>query len=101
MRGPASLRRWRWHGFHAGEAAGRLQAVSALEHKTSPLTVKATGLPPRPHWAEPRLIAEVRFSEYTRDRHVRHPSFLGMREDKNARKVILDPRAGTALRMRS
>jgi bifunctional non-homologous end joining protein LigD len=43
----------------------------------------ATDLPPRPHWAEPKLVAEVRFVEWTRDLHVRHPSFLGLREDKN------------------
>ena len=62
--------------------------------------MKATDLPPHPHWAEPRLVAEVRFSEYTRDRHVRHPSFLGLREDKKARDVVLDPTAGTVMPMR-
>src|SRR2546430_17228637 len=55
------------------------------------LTKKATDLPPRPHWAEGR------FSEWTRDRHVRHPSFLGLRGDKKAPGVVVDPRAGTAV----
>jgi bifunctional non-homologous end joining protein LigD len=71
--------------------------VAPLERKTSPLTTKATDLPPRPHWTEPKLVAEVRFGEWTRDQHVRHPSFLGMREDKKARDVVLDPHAGTSL----
>jgi ATP-dependent DNA ligase len=46
---------------------------------------------------EPKLVAEVRFVEWTRDRHVRLPSFLALREDKKAREVVLDHRAGTAL----
>jgi hypothetical protein len=47
--------------------------------------------------ADPKLVAEVRFVEWTRDHHVRHPSFLGLGEDKKARDVVIDPRAGTAL----
>jgi bifunctional non-homologous end joining protein LigD len=47
---------------------------------------------PRPdakdaHWAESKLVAEVEFSTWTRDRRVRHPSFKGMREDKAAKEV--------------
>ena len=79
----------------------RLQDVhkrrKPLERRTSPLTVKVTDLPPGPHWVEPKLVAEVRFVEWARDRHVRYPSFLGLREDKKARDVVLDPRVGTSL----
>jgi bifunctional non-homologous end joining protein LigD len=88
-------------GVGTGFSQDRLRDVyhrlAPLERKTSPLTVKATELPPRPHWAEPKRVAEVRFSEWTRARHVRHPSFLGLRQDKKARDVVLDPREGTAL----
>jgi bifunctional non-homologous end joining protein LigD len=91
-------------GIGTGFSVERLRDVyrrlAPLERKTSPLTVRATDLPPRPHWAEPKLLAEVQFNEYTRDRHVRHPSFLGLREDKKARDVVLDPVAGTALPVR-
>jgi bifunctional non-homologous end joining protein LigD len=34
------------------------------------------------HWTEPRLVCEVRFSDWTDDGGIRHPSFLGLREDK-------------------
>ncbi len=34
------------------------------------------------HWVRPRLVAQVRFSEWTRDGRLRHPSFQGLREDK-------------------
>ena len=39
-------------------------------------------------WVEPRLVAEIRFTEWTRDNHLRQPVFLGLREDKNASEVI-------------
>ncbi|MGH7276153.1 MAG: DNA ligase D [Candidatus Rokuibacteriota bacterium] len=33
-------------------------------------------------WAEPKLVCEVRFTEWTRDGGIRHPAFLGLRDDK-------------------
>lgn len=38
-------------------------------------------------WIEPRLVAQIRFAEWTRDGHLRQPVFLGLREDKNPREV--------------
>jgi DNA ligase D-like protein (predicted ligase) len=40
------------------------------------------------HWARPELVAEVEFTEWTRDGRLRHPSFLGLRDDKPARSVV-------------
>jgi DNA ligase D-like protein (predicted ligase) len=39
-------------------------------------------------WVEPRLVAQVGFTEWTRDGRLRHPRFLGLREDKAAREVV-------------
>jgi bifunctional non-homologous end joining protein LigD len=39
-------------------------------------------------WAEPELVAQIGFSEWTRDGRLRHPRFLGLREDKAARDVV-------------
>lgn len=39
-------------------------------------------------WVEPKLVAQVRFTEWTRDAGLRHPAFLGLREDKSARDVV-------------
>ncbi len=36
------------------------------------------------HWVEPKLAAEVAFTEMTEDGVLRHPSFQGLREDKSA-----------------
>jgi bifunctional non-homologous end joining protein LigD len=38
-------------------------------------------------WAEPRLVAEVGYTERTREGRLRHPVFLGLRDDKRAREV--------------
>lgn len=39
-------------------------------------------------WLKPELVCEVSFTEITNDCVFRHPSFLGMREDKKAREVL-------------
>jgi len=40
------------------------------------------------HWAKPRLVAEVEFTEWTADGSIRHPSFKGLREDKKPTEII-------------
>ncbi|MEO6867395.1 MAG: non-homologous end-joining DNA ligase, partial [Gaiellales bacterium] len=42
----------------------------------------------RLHFAEPKLVCEVEFTEFTRDGTLRHPSFKGLRDDKRAIDVI-------------
>ena len=39
------------------------------------------------HWAEPRYVGEIGFTEWTDDHRLRHPRFLGLREDKEPRDV--------------
>jgi bifunctional non-homologous end joining protein LigD len=39
-------------------------------------------------WVAPRLVAQVRFSEWTRDGRLRHPVFLGLRDDKAPEEVV-------------
>jgi ATP-dependent DNA ligase len=39
-------------------------------------------------WVEPRLVVQVAFAGWTRDGRLRHPRFLGLREDKDAREVV-------------
>lgn len=40
------------------------------------------------HWAEPALVAQVAFTEWTRDGMLRHPRFLGLRDDKDPVDVV-------------
>jgi bifunctional non-homologous end joining protein LigD len=39
-------------------------------------------------WTKPRLVAQVAFSEWTGDHRLRHPSFLGLRDDKSVEEVV-------------
>jgi bifunctional non-homologous end joining protein LigD len=38
-------------------------------------------------WVSPALVAQIKFSEWTRDGHLRQPVFLGLRADKRVREV--------------
>jgi len=40
------------------------------------------------HWVDPVFVAQIKFSEWTRDGKLRQPVFLGLREDKKAREVV-------------
>lgn len=56
---------------------------------------KSSRFRPRPPhaavtWLHPNLVCEVSVTEMTGDGVMRHPSFVGMRNDKNAKKVILE-----------
>jgi bifunctional non-homologous end joining protein LigD len=80
--------------------------LTALARRTAP--VVDPGRAGRgAHWIAPRLVAEVSFTEWTRDGKVRHPAFLGLREDKSAAEVHveneqpLEASAGAAPRQRS
>ncbi|HEX4786831.1 MAG TPA: non-homologous end-joining DNA ligase [Actinospica sp.] len=46
------------------------------------------------HWVRPELVAQIGFTEWTRDGMLRHPRYLGMREDKPARDVVREEAAG-------
>jgi len=46
--------------------------------------------PPRErkvHFLEPRLVAQIAYSEWTADKKLRQPVYLGLREDKRAEEV--------------
>lgn len=68
------------------EMYGRLEK---LERRTSPFTTT-----PRtnetPHWVQPKVVVEVKFAEWTADRLLRQPIFLGVRDDKAARDVTIE-----------
>ena len=40
------------------------------------------------HWVKPKLVAQIAFTEWTRDDKLRHPQFLGLREDKKPQEVM-------------
>jgi ATP-dependent DNA ligase len=38
-------------------------------------------------WLRPELVAQIEFTEWTPDGHLRHSKFVGLREHKDAREV--------------
>jgi bifunctional non-homologous end joining protein LigD len=73
-------------GFDASTLRTLRSQLDALEIDHPAFTA---GDPPRTaHWVRPALVGEVRFSQWTPDGRLRHPSFLGLREDKRAQDVV-------------
>jgi bifunctional non-homologous end joining protein LigD len=78
-------------GFDDAEIAKLLKLLAPLYRDTSPFST-----PPKlpkvrkgdVHWVEPRLVVQVRFGEWTHDGHLRHPAYLGLRDDKSAADVL-------------
>ena len=48
-----------------------------------------------PVWIEPKLVAEVKFSDWTQDKIMRAPIFLGFREDKSPEECVLEEEKST------
>jgi bifunctional non-homologous end joining protein LigD len=62
----------------------RLESLEVAD----PPFARGTGLPRNARWVEPELVAQVAFGEWTRDGKLRHPRYLGLREDKPAAEVV-------------
>jgi DNA ligase D-like protein (predicted ligase) len=73
-------------GFDTAEVEWLADELERRERPTPPFA--GGDLPRRAHWAEPELVAEIEFSEWTRDGKLRHPRYLGLRFDKPAREVV-------------
>jgi bifunctional non-homologous end joining protein LigD len=60
-----------------------------LERRERPTPPFEAGDPPRnAHWAEPELVAQIAFAEWTRDGKLRQPRYQGLRDDKSPREVV-------------
>ncbi len=55
--------------------------------KTSSSPFNGDALPRDAHWVAPKLVAQIGFTEWTGDGKLRHPRFLGLRDDKEPREV--------------
>ena len=81
-----------------GFAGSDLDALSdrfrPLEQKSSPFVEVPAPDRRDAVWLKPELVAEIAFTEWTRDGRLRHPSFQGLREDKPATEVRRDEAIG-------
>ena len=74
-------------GWSHAEGEAMWRQLTALKAASSPfLSVDALGRKGA-LWTAPELVCEVSFAEWTPDDHLRHPSFQGLREDKQASEV--------------
>jgi ATP-dependent DNA ligase len=46
-------------------------------------------IPEKIQWVQPRLVREVAYAEWTEDEQLGQTTFLGWRDDKNAKEVVL------------
>lgn len=74
-------------GFDEQELARVMGRLKPLETTECPFDVKPVSNE-RPHWVRPELVAQIKFAEWTADHHLRHPVYLGLRDDKVAREVV-------------
>src|SRR6267143_5006681 len=73
-------------GFSERELARVAALLRPLETATCPFTTRPVANA-RPHWTRPEIVVEVGFSEWTADGRMRHPKYLGLRDDVNPRSV--------------
>jgi bifunctional non-homologous end joining protein LigD len=76
-------------GFTMRELTRLGDLLAPLETDSSPFDAP----PPRPieriaRWVRPELVAEVEFGEWTGEGILRHPSYMGLRDDKNPTDVV-------------
>lgn len=87
-----SGKKWRY----VGRAGTGFDAVTlkTIHAKLLPLVVRkkpiAEKIPDEAHttWVRPALVGEVQFTEWTHAGEMRHPAFVGLRDDKPARQVV-------------
>ena len=77
-------------GFDEKELARLSKLLKARATSASPFAEKVKTNEPA-HWVRPDLVAQVRFTEWTSDHKLRHPVYLGLRDDKAATEVTAPP----------
>ena len=78
-------------GFDQKELDRVWKLLKPLEIPKSPFSEPIKTNEP-PHWARPELVAQVRFTEWTADKKLRHPVYLGLRDDKRPAEVTANPK---------
>jgi len=74
-------------GFDSGDFTNLAEKFKSLESSRCPFEEVPAPERKGAVWLEPKLVAQIAFTERTRDGRLRHPSFKGLRGDKPAREV--------------
>jgi bifunctional non-homologous end joining protein LigD len=79
-------------GFSAAARSELLEALAPLAVERSPFVGRlATAEAALAHFVRPELVGEVRYGEWTSDGRLRHPTWRGLRLDKEAGEVLREP----------
>lgn len=79
-------------GFSDAELGRVWKKLQSLKTKVCPFSpVPKTN--ERPFWVKPQLVVEVKFTEWTTDGKLRHPTYLGVRDDVKPASVTKEPDA--------
>lgn len=76
-------------GFDAAKLKSLHQKMKALERKTSPFEVNSPS-ERDVTFIKPELVAQIKFTEWTADKILRHPVFEALRDDKPASQVVIE-----------
>jgi bifunctional non-homologous end joining protein LigD len=74
-------------GFNERELARIMRLLKPLETAECPFRERPK-TNEHPHWVSPEIVAQIRFTEWTADAKLRHPVFLGLRDDKKPTDVV-------------
>ena len=71
-------------GFRGAELERLMAMLKRIESPASPFNPppKLLSAKGKPHWVKPLLVAQIRYTEITDDGRLRHPAYLGLRDDK-------------------
>ena len=84
-------------GFKGAELERIMKLLKRIESPVSPFNPmpKLLSAKGKPHWVRPVLVAQIRYTEITDDGRLRHPAYLGLRDDKTPKDVMLPRVAAT------
>jgi bifunctional non-homologous end joining protein LigD len=78
-------------GFDTATLQSLHKRLSRAQLDSPPIT-RGLAREPGAHWVRPTSVAQVAFSEWTRDGKLRHPRYLGVRTDKSPEEVVRESR---------
>jgi bifunctional non-homologous end joining protein LigD len=81
-------------GFNHQTLAQTYKLMQPLKTKDCPFIEKPKTNEPV-QWVKPKLVAQVKFSEWTADGRMRQPVFLGLRQDKKPEESVFETRSDT------
>lgn len=87
---------------HTGSGFNK-KSLEAIYNKLQPLVIDECPFAKKPKtnmpatWVKPKLVCEIKFTEWTKDRMARHPIFMGLRVDKKAKDVTFEKAVNIAM----